>query len=87
VLPLRWGEAVAAGALGAGDIGFWWSWRRWSQLSAVVVHERKPALVAGLAADGEEPEVHHPVVHGAQGEEVVGVGAPTVSPVHEVVDV
>jgi hypothetical protein len=58
------------GGLAGGSVGVGWAWWHRSELASLVVGEGEPIGAAGVAVDAEEPEVHHPMVHGAEGQEV-----------------
>jgi hypothetical protein len=87
VLPPRLWKALVVGGLDGRGVGVGWSWWSRSELASLVIGEREPVVAAGIAVDAEDAEMHHPVVHRAQGHEIVGVGAASVGPVHEVVNV
>ena len=87
MLPPCLGKALLLRGLDGGAVGVGWSWWSRSELASLVIGEGKPVMAAGIAVDAEDAEVHHSVVNRAQGHEVVRVGAPSVGPVHEVVNV
>jgi len=84
---------VGAGGFGSpGSLWWWWGWLGcWWEWEAPAVVERDcPGCVGvgkvGVAGDDEFVVVVGPVVFGAQGDEVGGVGWSAVFPVNDVVD-
>jgi hypothetical protein len=54
----------------SGGVGVGWSWWRRSELTPLAIGEGEPVVAAGIPADAEDAEVHHPVVHRAQRHEI-----------------